>query len=325
MRAAGVAELPEPRMCRGGCAYEPKFDGWRCLAFTGPAGRVTLQSRQGRDLTAYFPEVAAAVAGALPPGTVADGELIVWDEAAGRTSFTALQSRITAGRRRPAEVAGRPAGLVLFDLLQIAGRELLGEPLRERRGRLEHAVAEAPPSLPVCPQTTDVAVARDWLAHLAVTGVEGVVVKDLAGRYRPGRSGWWKVKHRRTTEVIVGGVLGGLADPTVLLLGRVDGDGRLRYVGRTGPLTVAQRAEAAALLTAPAGAHPWPWPLPASWSGRFDRGGGPEPYVPVEPSVVAEVVVDTAYEQGRWRHAVAHLRVRADLTVDDVPPWSPQA
>jgi ATP-dependent DNA ligase len=153
--------------------------------------------------------------------------------------------------------------------------------------------------------------------------VEGIVVEDLAGRYLPGRRGWWKVKRRVTAEAIVGGVSGDLADPSALLLGRLDPRGRLRYVGRTGPLTLAQRAEAAASLRAGAGGHPWPHPLPAAWSGRFDRAAGPEPYVPVEPLQVAEVVVDAAYEHGRWRHQVRHVRLRPDLGPADVPLWSP--
>ena len=158
MRAAGVAELPEPRLCRGGCAYQPKFDGWRAIA------------------------------------TVLDGEMISFEAAAGRTSFSALQRRVTAGRALSREAAARPASLVCFDLLGDADGELLTEPLARRRDRLQTLLAGAPTALPVCPQTTDYEQARRWLDELAATGVEGVVVKDLAGRYRPGRPGWWKYK-----------------------------------------------------------------------------------------------------------------------------------
>ncbi|ROP33468.1 hypothetical protein [Couchioplanes caeruleus] len=152
MRAVGVPELPEPGMCRGGCAYEIKMDGWRCLAFTRPSGAY-LQSRQAKDLTPYAPEVAAAVEQALPPDTVVDGELVVFDPATGRTSFSALLGRITAGRRLPTEVARRPANLVLFDVLAAAGEDLTARPLRERRTRLEALFADAPPALVLCPQT----------------------------------------------------------------------------------------------------------------------------------------------------------------------------
>lgn len=93
--------------------------------------------------------------------------------------------------------------------------------------------------------------------------------------------------------------------------------------GRTGPLTVPQRREVAELATPiePGDTHPWPQPLPAAWS-RFDRGE-PLAYQPVRPLLVAEIVVDQAYEQGQWRHQVRHLRIRTDLQPSDVAPWDP--
>jgi ATP-dependent DNA ligase len=208
-------------MCRGGCAYEPKFDGFRALTFVRSGG-VYLQSRQAKDLTPYFPDVVAAVRETLPPGTVVDGELIVWDTETGRTVFPALLGRITAGRRLSREAAARPASLVLFDVLADAGLEFTGRPLRQRRARLEDLLAGAPAALAVCPQTPDVNLARVWFDELAVTGVEGLVVKDLDGPYRPGRAGWWKLKRRVTAEAIVGGIIGAVDDPRMLLLGRLD-------------------------------------------------------------------------------------------------------
>jgi ATP-dependent DNA ligase len=177
MRAVGVAELPEPRMCRGRCAYEPKFDGWRALAFVRPDG-VYLQSRQAKDLTPYVPDVAAALRETLPPGTVVDGEPVVWDAATGRTVFPALWGRVTAGRRLPQEAAVRPASLVLFDVLADAGHDLTAQSLRQRQSRLENLLVDAPPALAVCPQTPDATLARAWFQDLAVTGVEGLVIKD---------------------------------------------------------------------------------------------------------------------------------------------------
>ncbi len=317
MRAAGIAELPEPRMCRAGCAYEPKFDGWRCLAFVGADG-ADLRSRAGKALAGYFPDLGAHLA-RLPAGTVLDGELIIWDTAQGRTSFSALQHRVTAGRARG--TGAHPATLVCFDLLQDAGDVLIDEPLTRRRARLEARLAGAPTALALCPQTTDPDVARQWMDDLAPTGVEGLVVKDLAGRYRPGRPGWWKLKRRVTTEAVVGGVTGTLTAPAALLLGRFDARGRLRYIGRTGPLTVAQGREVTATAAAADAAHPWPRPLPAGWSGQFDERQ-PLEYLPLRPDLVAEVVADQAYESGRLRHHIRHLRLRADLHARDVPLWS---
>lgn len=304
MKAAGVPELPQPKMCRGGCAYEVKWDGWRAAAFTRD-GDVFLQSRSGRSLTAYFPDVAAQMT-RLPRGTVLDGELVYFDPVARRTSFSALQRRL------------RPVTFVAFDLLNVSDEDLREEPLRQRRARLEALLAEAETdaTLQLCPQTTDYDEALLWLEAYAPLGSEGLVVKDLAGRYR--RTGWWKYKLRVTAEAIVGGV-----GHDVLLLGRFDDDGRLRFVGRTGPLTVPQRREVAELATPiePGDTHPWPQPLPSSWS-RFDRGE-PLAYQPVRPLLVAEIVVDQAYEQGQWRHQVRHLRIRTDLQPTDVARWDP--
>src|SRR3982751_1294339 len=119
MRAAGRAELPPAPRGRE-LIYQPKWDGFRALAWTGP-DRVALQSRHGRDLTRYFPKVQESLADYLPSGLVLDGELIVWDDARGRTSFAHLQQRLTAGRRHPVEAAAYPAYFVVFDLLQGAG------------------------------------------------------------------------------------------------------------------------------------------------------------------------------------------------------------
>ena len=115
---------------------------------------MALQSRNGRDLTRYFPNPQESLADHLPSGLVLDGELIVWDDARGRTSIARLQQRLTAGRRRPVEAAGHPAYFVVFDLLQdTGGRVLLDQPLTRRRARLERLLAGAPAQLPLCPQT----------------------------------------------------------------------------------------------------------------------------------------------------------------------------
>jgi hypothetical protein len=87
------------------------------------------------------------------------------------------------------------------------------------------------------------------------------------------------------------------------------------------PLALSQRQEIGRLLTAAAGVHPWPQPLPAAWIGQLDRRE-PQPYVQVEPLLVAEIVVDQAYDQGRYRHPVRHLRLRAELDASDVSLWT---
>lgn len=320
MLATAVDQIPEGP----DWAYEPKWDGWRAIAYRQP-DRVHLQSRTGKNLSTYFPDVTRILQASLPAGVVLDGELLIWERDPARTNFALLQQRITAGAQLLRRVRENPAYFVAFDLLADATGGLLETPLAQRRERLRALLADAPVQLPLCPQTTDPAVARDWMAAWTAAGIEGVVAKRLSGRYEPGRRGWRKVRARSTTEAVVGGVTGTLTEPETVLLGRLDTGARLRYTGRSHPLSTWQRRELAALLRrAPQHRrggvdHPWPQPLPAVWSGQLDRPD-PLPYVQVEPAVVAEISVDTAFEHRRWRHAVHYLRPRPDLSVYDVPP-----
>jgi ATP-dependent DNA ligase len=317
MLAAPVDRLPV-----GALAYEPKWDGWRVLLFRDGTG-VYLQSRAGKPLGQYFPELTRLARAHLPAGLVLDGELVIWEPDRDRTNFALLQRRVAAGSA-VREAYRHPAHLVAFDALQVDGREILAEPLTARREALAGVLADAPPQLALCPQSTDPADAREWLADLPPLGVEGLVVKRLGGAYRPGRRGWHKLRQRQTTEAVIGGVTGPIERPDTLLLGRFDGAGRLRYAGRSRPLAVAQRAALGPALTR-AGPrrgggvnHPWPRPLPAAWSGHFDQAG-PLEYRQVAPAVVAEIRVDAAYEHARWRHGVEFVRMRPDLAVTDVP------
>jgi ATP-dependent DNA ligase len=199
---------------------------------------------------------------------------------------------------------------VVFDLLRDAdGADLLDAPHGQRRNRLAALLVDAPTQLTLCPQTTDLDQATEWLFGWTAAGVEGVVAKRGDGRYQPGPRGWVKCRARSTTEATIGGVTGSLIDPDTLLLGRYDPTGRLRYTGRSQPLSAQQRRVLIPLLTpgSPGVDHSWPQPLPAAWMGQSDQ---PEPvaYTPVNPDVVAEIDVDTAYEHHRWRHLVHYLR-----------------
>ncbi|MEU1969393.1 hypothetical protein ABZ541_29060 [Micromonospora sediminicola] len=122
----------------------------------------------------------------------------------------------------------------------------------------------------------------------------------------------------------MGGVVGTRDAPSALLLGRRDVRGQLRYIGNSAALTAPQRHELAGLITpiAQDARHHWPQPLPAAWLGQFDRSE-PLAYLAVTPSVVAEIIVDQAYEHGRYRHPVRYLRLRADLAPADVELWRP--
>lgn len=316
MRATTAPHLPETP----GWQHEPKWDGFRATAWRLDNGRAAIYSRHLRDLTPYFPDVAACIEHWLPPGTVLDGELVSWNPAAGRTDFAALGRRITAGRGLPAEVAAHPIHLVAFDSLADHGTVLLRRPLTERRHHLEHLLAGAPPALSLCAQTDDPDEARTWMDDYAPAGIEGIVSKPAASVYTPGRAGWVKNKTRASVEALIGGVTGRIDHPSSLLLARYDSAGGLRHVGLTHPLLAAVRAELDGLLL-PAARPVWPVPLPARWAGDL-TGRQPLPYLPVEPFVVVEVAADVAYEHGRWRHRLRALRVRPDLDPAVLPLWT---
>jgi ATP-dependent DNA ligase len=302
-----------------GFAYEPKFDGFRCLAYRG-RDRVVLQSRQQRPLGRYFPEIVDAVA-QLDTSVVLDGELVLWRE--GRFDFTALQQRLHPAASRAGVLAALPASYVVFDVLALNHQDLRAQPYSARRAVLDDLLGrQLPHGLVPVPAATDPAVARVWLTEHSAAGIEGVVAKRLDQPYRPGGRTWRKVRTRLTAEAVVGGVLGSITRPEALILGRHDARGRLRVAGRTGPLPGAARAELGALLhPAPAGEHPWPAAIPSSRFGQ--RPGELVDYLRVAPTTVVEVDADTSFEQDRWRHATRFLRVRADLQPIDVGPRRP--
>ena len=322
VRAVSARSLPESRGLP--VAYEMKWDGFRSIIWRTTNG-VRIQSRHGTDLTRFFPDLMGPLASALPPKTVLDGELLVWDTARGRCSFSLLQRRLTAGRRLSEVVERFPAHLVAFDLLRDGrGVELLDKPLNTRRAKLDRLLRDAPSQFAVCPQTTDRTVAQDWLRDLGIAGVEGVVIKPISSRYRLGAKMWTKVRIHETAEYVIGGVTGSLEWPVTLLLGRFDDCGTLRYTGQTHPIKAEHRQDLGQALRGlpfrgPGAGHPWPCPLPPGWTADFtDRQ--PLVFVPVEATVVAEVEVDTALDGpfGRVRHRGRLVRIRLDLHPADI-------
>ena len=312
VRAEPALALPPDRP--GGWAWEPKFDGFRCIAFRS-SERVVLQSRQQRPLTRYFPEIVAAV-GALSREVVLDGELVVWHEA--RLDFAALQQRIHPADARARQLSiARPASYIVFDLLARDGLDIRRLPYRKRRKKLEKLLGrQLPHGLVLMPMSMDRAVARAWLLNHGEAGIEGVVAKRLDAPYRPKRHAWQKVRTRRTAEAVVGGVFGSVDRPDALVLGLPDGSGQLRIAGRTRPLGQQDRQHLAAALQPCAGGHPWPVRLPSSRFGQLP--GKAIEYTPVEPTVVVELDVDASFERYRWRHAAWFIRVRSDLLPDDL-------
>ncbi|BCM65725.1 hypothetical protein EASAB2608_01059 [Streptomyces sp. EAS-AB2608] len=265
-------QLPAPGALPGGLAFQPKFDGYRALLFTPNAapGPVLLQSRRGALIQTRFPDLVQAAV-YLPEGLVLDGELVVW--AGEQLSFEALQRRAASSGRSAVRLAAElPAHFIAFDALQVDGKELLSEPYERRRARLEQLFTEralAPPWT-LCPETSDVALAQDWLiSWTTLPGIEGLVIRGSQQRYLPGARALIKVRRRDTTEGIVGAITGTLRRPQSLLLGRYDQDGRLRPVARSTQLHPEHARRLADQLTAGQPQHPWEGVrFTASWGSR---------------------------------------------------------
>ncbi|MFP1629738.1 ATP-dependent DNA ligase [Streptomyces sp. 5K101] len=320
MLAQARESVPGPGVLPGGLAFEAKFDGYRALLFTPNriGGAVLLQSRRGSLIQRHFPDLVAA-ARQLPDGLVLDGELVVWS--GDRLSFEALQRRAVSGARTVDDLAAKmPAHFIAFDVLQADSQELLTEPYERRRAVLENLFLEygLTPPWTLCPMTTDPALAQEWLTSWTrVPGVEGVVIKGLRQRYVPGARAWFKVRRRETTEAIIGAVTGSLSQPQLLVLGRHDADHRLRPVGRTTPLRPDAAHQLADHLTPAEVGHPWTGVrFSVTWGSREIL----DPTL-VVPDLVAEISADTAIDRGAWRHPLRYVRLRLDVTTDDVPPF----
>jgi ATP-dependent DNA ligase len=237
-------------------------------------------------------------------GTVLDGELVIFVE--GRLRFDALQQRMTADVRRAADLARvQPASVIIFDVLRHDGEDLTSRPWRERRSRLEQLADGWRPPLQITPYTADRQEAVGWMDALAPMGIEGIVSKRSTSTYRPGAD-WIKVRYRETLVGVIGAVIGSLAAPEALMIGRIDSSGELVIVGRTVALSPSQSTAIGRLLRPPASAHPWPAVI---GSGHF---GGPVAITPVEPEIIAEVSADPAEQAGRRRHLLRFVRLRLD-------------
>jgi ATP-dependent DNA ligase len=277
-----------------GWSYEPKWDGFRALAFVD-GGDVHLQSRNGRPLQRYFPELA------FPGGRyVLDGEIVVFDAGA-QPDFDALGQRIHPAQSRIRQLAeATPARFIAFDLLAEGDRSLLELSQQERRQRLE-ALVEAPVDL--TPMTTDPAQAQPWL-H----GAEGVIAKQRSAPYKPGeRVGMVKVKRVRTIDAVVLGWRPGKHADTVgsLILGLHDDAGRLREVGHTSGFTAAQKRELVGRL-APYETGERGSGEPSRWNNARDLE-----WVKLRPELVVEVAFDHT-SNDRIRHGARLVRWRDD-------------
>ena len=293
-------ELPEGE----GWAYEPKYDGFRAIAYVD-GDDVYLQSRGGKPLRRYFPEVK------FPPGRyVLDGELVIIDTD-GREQFDALQNRLHPAESRVKMLAEQtPALFRAFDLLAEDRRKLTSVPFVERREALEKLIAAAPGrkktasgSVELTPLTTSPKKTEPWLL-----GGEGVIAKELDAVYRPGqRKGMVKVKRVRTIDCVIVGWRPGKEEGTVgsLILGLYENGGRLRPIGHTSGLKAKEKRELVKTLK--------PYETGEKGSGdpsRWDADRELEWYE-LRPELVVEVTYDHT-SGGRIRHGSKIVRWRDD-------------
>ncbi len=309
MEARLVAELPHG----AGWQYEPKWDGFRCLAFKDGAA-VDLRSKAGQPFNRYFPELVDEVAALGAPHAVLDGEIIV--PVGTELSFDDLLMRIHPAASRVSKLAQEhPALFVVFDLLvDAAGVALTGEPLHYRRERLlAFMVEHAPPGSAVrlSPATHDPMVAQAWLEGLGI-GLDGIVAKRVDASYRSGeRTGMDKYKRLRTADCVVGGFRYAASGRILgsMLLGLYDDAGLLNHVGFTSSFKAPERVALARELeplVGPPGFTGRSPGGPSRWS--TERSGEWEPLA--TPRVV-EVQYDH-FSGGRFRHGTRFLRWRPD-------------
>jgi ATP-dependent DNA ligase len=310
MEAKLVAELPEDP----GWQFEPKWDGFRCLAFrAGP--QIDLRAKSGKPLARYFPEVVTMLEDLRPGQFVVDGELAIPID--GTLSFDALQMRIHPAESRIKKLAVEtPATLILFDmLLDAKGKSLIDLPLAKRRAALETFYAAGKvEGLKLSPYTLNREKAQAWLEERQVS-LDGVVAKRVDGPYLPGERAMLKVKRLRTADCVVGGFryASGSRKVGSLLLGLYNDEGKLDHVGFTSTISNAERAALTKRLEAlaePPGFTGKAPGGPSRWS--TERSGEWEP---VKPKLVVEVRYDHVTGD-RFRHGTKLIRFRPDK----VPP-----
>jgi ATP-dependent DNA ligase len=292
--------------------YEPKFDGFRCLAFR-KGKQVLLQSKAGQPLGRYFPELVDAFVRLLSQQFVLDGEIVI--PSGGQFSFEHLLLRIHPAESRVQKLAvENPATLLVFDLLVDDRRKSLVDlALVERRQRLEEFCARNQSAvLRLTPATVSRAVAEKWQTTLSPSGVDGVMAKRLDSPYMSGeRSAMLKIKRIRTADCVVGGFRYASKGGEIgsLLLGLYNDDGKLDHVGFTSSFNAERRAELKKALKpymggkgftgkAPGGPSRWS----TERSGEWER---------LELKLVAEVQYDH-FSGGRFRHGTKFLRWRPE-------------
>jgi ATP-dependent DNA ligase len=322
MLAKRVGELPDGV----GWIFEPKWDGFRALMFRD-GDEILIQSRDGKPLNRYFPEVVETLQAQLPTRCVLDGEIVIAQN--GTLDFDALQLRLHPAASRVRLLSREsPASVVFFDLLSEGDRDLRPEPFQERRRQLESLLSAATPPVHLTPATGDLSIAADWFRRFEGAGLDGVMAKLASGAYESEKRVMLKVKHERDCDCVVAGFRwhknGDGTKVGSLLLGLFDDSGALQHVGVCSSFTDLKRVELVqylepyrknALLN-----HPWQdWAdTEKSQAGQRIPGGKSRwsqgkdlSWEPLRP----ELVVEVAYEhmQGpRFRHMSQFRRWRTD-------------
>ena len=293
--------------------YEPKWDGFRCIAFRD-GDEVYLQSKAGQPLARYFPDVVAALTQLTAKRFVLDGELVI--PVNGALVFDELQLRLHPAASRVQKLAAaHPAMMVAFDLLAAEdGKSLMQLPLRERRERLERFASEhltGKGAIRLSPATTKLNRAQKWFDKVG-GDLDGVIAKQIDAPYASGeRTAMVKVKQIRTVDCVVGGFRYASNAPVLgsLLLGLYDDAGLLHHVGFTSGFKAAERKELTKRFEAlkkPPGFTGNAPGGPSRWS--TERSGEWEP---LDPVTVVEVTYDH-FTGGRFRHGTKILRYRQD-------------
>jgi ATP-dependent DNA ligase len=308
MEALPATELPAGPNWQ----YEPKWDGFRCLAFRD-AAKIDLESKSSKPLTRYFPELAAALAALKAKKFLLDGEIVIPIE--GNPSFDHLLMRIHPAASRVLKLSQEtPSVFIVFDLLvDDSGKSLIKEPLQDRRAALEKFAKKYLPedgSIRLSPATNDLATARKWF-RMGV-GLDGIVAKRTDLAYQSGnRSGMQKIKTQRTADCVVGGFryLEKAKQVGSLLLGLYDKKGLLDHVGFCSSITDDERPALTKKLEklikkpgftgkAPGG--------PSRWSTKHSLE-----WEPLATKLVVEVQFDH-FTGGRFRHGTKFLRWRPE-------------
>jgi len=324
MLSKRIAELPADRTW----IFEPKWDGFRALVFR-EGDEILIQSRDGKSLNRYFPELLEPIRAQLPDRCVLDGEIVVAKN--GGLDFEALQLRIHPAASRVKLLSQEtPASIVFFDLLCEGDRDLRREPFQHRREELESLLATATPPIHLTPATYDLNIASDWFSRFEGAGFDGVMAKPISGTYESDKRVMFKVKHERDCDCVVAGFRWhkgshGTAIGS-LLLGLFNESGMLQHVGVCASFTRDKRRQLVDYLEPyrrdALANHPWKqWAeheVATGEAGHRMPGGQSRwshdkdlSWEPLRP----ELVVEVAYEhmQGaRFRHMAQFRRWRRD-------------